>query len=79
MNSSGWWLQTWKQYSRWGLMRAEKRETIISSTLLTKPLDTAQDRIGFLGCKHTLSAHIPFSVHEYVHIINVCNAAVNFI
>jgi len=29
----------------------------------------AQDMIGFLGCKHTLWAHIQFSVHQYTQVL----------
>jgi len=28
-------------------------------------LDAAQDMVGFLGCKHTLPAHVELLIHQY--------------
>ena len=52
------------QRSKWGLPRAEQRGTITSLDLLPTPVDTAQDTVGFLGCKCVLLAHIKLFVHQ---------------
>lgn len=31
--------------------------------------DAVQDTVDFLGCKHTLSVHIQFFIHQRTHII----------
>jgi len=32
-------------------------------------LDAAQDVIGFLGCKHTLPAHVELFIHQYPQVL----------
>ena len=53
------------QYSRWCLMRAEKRGTIIPPSLLAILFfDAVVDKVGLLGCKHTLLAHVQLFIHS---------------
>jgi len=48
------------QDSRWGLTRAKGQNP------LPCPADhAAQQKIGFLGCEHTLVAHVELFIHQY--------------
>jgi len=34
-------------------------------------LDATQDTVGFLGCKHTLPAHVELLIHQYPQVLLV--------
>ena len=57
-----WRFQTWMQYSRWGLRRAEQ-ETIPSFSL-HPTFDAAQNAVGLPGCKCTLLPHVRLFVYQ---------------
>jgi len=57
-------LESWMQYSRWGLTRAQGQNHLPPSADHAS-LGAAQDTVGLLGCEHTLSAHAQLFIHQY--------------
>lgn len=62
--------QTCTQHSRWGLCesRVEGQNPLPRPAGHT-PSDAAQDSTGFLGCKHTLPAHVEFFTNHHPQVL----------
>ena len=65
-----WGTQSWMQYSGWG----SHNSGVKGQNHLPRPaghtsLDAAQDTVGFLGCKHTLPAHIELLIRQYPQVL----------
>ncbi|KAK4818005.1 hypothetical protein QYF61_004118 [Mycteria americana] len=61
-------LQSWTQYCRWDLTRAEGQNHL-SRPAGHAAFDAAQDTVGLLGCQCTLLAHVQLFVHQYPQVL----------
>ena len=71
-----WGPQVWTQCCRWDLTREGKSRWGQSSPCYHPPVGAAQDTVGILGCKSTLSVHVQLSIRQDSQVL-LYRAALN--